>query len=424
MATSPATAPTAAQEWRANWTLALAAMMGLSFGSVPSATLGLFMEPLEAEFGWSRAMISAGMMVFAAITLPLTPFAGALVDKWGARRCGIPGLVFSGIFFAAFSQMTGASWMWWAIWVLYSLASLFIRSVVWNQAASSTFSASLGLATAIVLSGLALTQVIAPPLVHFLISDLGWRWTYAAMGLGWAGVALVLVFLFFRVPQQARQSSADSTGTTQQVAAPGGLTLGEALRAVVIYRIGFSMLVTFTISSAIGIHIVPMLEWAGTSRIEAASLASVLGIGSIVGKLLTGWLADRIESGFLPFLVVSIPALGYFLVWQGGASFIVLGLSVFLMGYGSGGALQMGIYLTTRYGGIRNFGKIYGLISSLIGLSGGLGPVLAGRLYDVTGSYETVLLIAMPAIILAGLAVFGLGPYPQFKPQVTGSAET
>jgi len=417
MATPPAGTrqqPTAAQEWRANWTLVLAAAIGLSFGSIPAATLGLFMEPLESEFGWSRAMISAGMMVFASITLPFTPFAGAIVDKVGARRCAIPGLALSGLCFAAFSLMTGATWQWWGVWVLYSFAALFIRSMVWNQAVSNAFSASRGLAIAVVLSGLALAQIIAPPLLHFLMAMSGWRLGYAVLGIGWAGIGVLLVILFFKVRPQASAAQGGGNSTQHLQDQPGGLSMQEAMRSVAIYRIGFSMLLTFTIGAAISIHIVPLLEWAGTTRTQAATLAAVLGLGSLAGKLLTGWLLDRIQGGLLPFAVISSPALGYLLIWQSGANILILGAGVLLMGYGSGGALQMGTYLTTRYAGMRNFGKIYGVISSFIGLAGGLGPILSGAIYDATGSYETALLIAIPSMVVAGLAVIGLGPYPDF----------
>jgi MFS family permease len=78
---------TAASEWREHWTVVFAAMMGLSFTAIASTTIGLFIDPLEREFGWTRSQIVAGLTIYALIAVPFSPVIGALVDKWGARPC-------------------------------------------------------------------------------------------------------------------------------------------------------------------------------------------------------------------------------------------------------------------------------------------------------------------------------------------------
>ncbi|MEZ5744081.1 MAG: MFS transporter [Sphingomonadaceae bacterium] len=406
---------TAGEEWRAHWGLVAAAMVGLSFGAIPAATLGLFMEPLEAEFGWSRAMISGGMMVFALIGLPLTPFAGALADKIGSRACVIPGLALSGLAFAGFGLMTGAAWMWWMLWVAYGLSSLLIRSMIWNAAVSAAFSASRGLAIAFVLSGFALAQVVGPPLAHFLIEAFDWRVAYFAIGIGWPAVGLLLTMLFFRSNLDRKAAQAKASGNPGPATSrANGLTLGEAARDQRIVRIGLALFLSTLMGAAISIHLVPLLEWSGSNRTAAAGLAGMLGIGSFAGKILSGILIDRIRSGLLPAAIFALPALGYFLIWQGHGSFAILAAGVLCMGFGSGGALQVGTYLTTRYGGLANFGKIFGVISSAIALGGGIAPVTSGWIYDTTGSYALVLTVAVPVVLLAGLLLLGLGDYPDY----------
>jgi MFS family permease len=157
------------------------------------------------------------------------------------------------------------------------------------------------------------------------------------------------------------------------------------------------------------------MEWAGANRTVAATVAGLLGVGSLCGKLMSGWLVDRITSGLLRFAIFALPAVGYLLIWQSNGVFLLLALGGLFMGFGSGGALQMGTYLTTRYGGMRNFGTIFGVISSAMGLSGGIGPVVSGWIYDMTGSYALVLMIAIPSVLAAGLLLIGLGAYPQFE---------
>lgn len=399
-------------EWRAHWTLVIAAMAGLSFGGVPAATLGLFMDPLQQEFGWSRAQLAAGMTIFALVTTPLSPFAGALVDRYGTRRIALPGMVISLLAFAAFGLM-GSAYAWWiTCWVCLALATLLIRSTVWNRAVSGAFSTSRGMALAVLLCGLALSQATAPLLAHSFIENLGWRWAYPMLALCWGAVALSLLIPWFHeaVPTTGRAgSSTASTGT------PGGLTPAEAARNPAIWRIGIATLLQTMIAAAVAIHFIPLLMWSGLQRIEAASLAALLGIGSLAGKLITGWLIDRVSGGIVPFVCFSMPALAYFLLWQGHGSLGALSVATLIVGYAGGSALHMTAYLTTRYAGLAHFGKIYGLIGSILSLGAGIGPLAAGIIYDRSQSYEILLLVGMPLALLAGLLVAFLGPYPHFE---------
>jgi len=415
-AAPPPPPATAAQEWKANWTLVLAAMVGASFGSIPSVTLGLFMEPLNLEFGWNRAEISLGMTIFALISLPLAPLGGALVDKFGGRKVGIPGLALTGLTFASFSLLGDWIGYYLTIWVLYSLASLLIRTLVWNTTVSTVFSAGRGLALAVVIAGLSLPQMLAPPLTEGLIAGYGWRNAYLALGLGWAGIALLLVVLFFKV----RNVAQTSMGGPAQESKPlklGGLTLKKAIRTPAILRITGAIALQSLIGTGAVIHLVPILTSHGTSRIEAAGMATILGIGSLAGNLFAGWLADKVRSSFLPFTFFALPAAGYTLILVSTGMSLTLTAGVLCLGFGSGGALQQGVYLTTRYAGMRNFGKIYGLITSFQTLTSGIGPVVAGAVFDATSSYSPFLMVAIPTIFLAGLLVFGLGTYPEFAPE-------
>src|SRR5579872_3269842 len=138
----------AAQEWRAHWGLVFCATLGMALLALPPVALGVFMPSLSAEFGWSRASISAGMMIFAVVSTPLVPFAGALADRFGSRRVLIPGLVLTGGAFAAFGLLTPSLWHWFAMWVVFTLVQLLNRSPIWNRTVSAAFNVSRGLALA------------------------------------------------------------------------------------------------------------------------------------------------------------------------------------------------------------------------------------------------------------------------------------
>jgi len=402
------------QEWRENWTLVLAAFFGVTWMTAPAVSLGLFIEPLQNDFGWSRADISFGMTVYSLVGTPLVPFAGALVDRFGSRRVAMPGLVLNGLAFAAFGLLTPSLTHWIAAWVIYTLTQLMIRSILWNRAVSAAFTASRGLALAVTMAGIAAAQTIMPILARYLIDAYGWRTAYPIIGFGWAGVALVFVFLFLHEPG-SRRPAGQGEGEAE-VVSQGGLTLREALRDHRILRVVFANLIITMTFSGFTLHIFALLTGSGVSKILAASMTGMLGIAVLAGQLMTGWLADRVRSTILPVSCFLFPGIGFFLLLKGGGTETLIWPAVMLAGYGSGASINISTYLVSRYGGVAHFGKIYGLISSCMGLGSGLGPLAAGWIFDSTGSYDGYLMAGIAIAVVAGLAVFRLGPYPEFGP--------
>lgn len=401
---------TARQEWRAHWGLVLAAMLGTSYVAIPSVVLGLFIAPLQDAFGWSRAEISAGMTVFALVGTPLAPFAGALADRFGSRAVALPGLLLNSLVFAGFGLVSGSIWLWLGAWGAYTLTGLLIRSMVWNRAASNAFSASRGLALAVIMSGSSLGQIAAPVIAQWLIADYGWRLAFASLGLGWGGFALVAVLLLFHEPRRA----APADTSVAQAPAQGGLTLTQALRDIRMIRIAGAILLQSVIMVGLMVHLYPLLTGEGVPPVQAANLVAAVGIASLAGQFATGSLADRLKGSLLPVACFAVPACGYAVLLLAPGAGPLLWLGVLMVGLGGGATMNITVYLTTRYAGLGHFGKIFGLISSCMGLGAGLGPLVAGRIFDATGSYDAFLTVAAIAVGLAALMLFRLGPYPRF----------
>jgi len=402
---------TATQEWKAHWPLVLAAMIGVSFGSVLSLTLGLFMEPLEQEFGWTRAQMALGMTIVSAIGIPLAPLAGHLIDRFGGRRVAIPGMALTALALAGFSLLTGAYWQWIATWLVYGVAGALIRQTVWSRAIAGAFETSRGMALAAMLTGTAITTAIAPSIGNALIAELGWRSAYLTLGLGWGGLALALLVLFFH----ERVVAAPATEAERVAAQLPGLSFAEAMRNRAVLSIGLAITLQAAIGGAFLIHVVPLLGWAGLARGEAALLAGLIGLGSLVSKFACGWLADRFQSGLIPFVVFVLPGLGYAGIAFGQGSHLALGAAVLMVGMGSGGGFHMTNYLLTRHAGLANFGKIFGMIAAAMSIGTGIGPLLAGHVFDVTGSYALLLYAGIPMALVSGLLVAFLGPYPDLS---------
>jgi MFS family permease len=392
-----------------------AAMAGLSFATVAIYSMGLFMEPLSREFGWTRAQMSLGLSIVALFTVPLSPFAGALIDRWGSRRLGIPGIILSAVAFAAFSLATGSLKQWYALWVCYAVVAIAIKTTVWTAAVSSVFQSSRGLALAVVLSGAALSQTITPLIAQWLIDGYGWRHAFIWMGLGWGGFVLLLLLPFFFDARDHERRLAESTQTATVRPVLTGLTLAEGIRNPALLRIAAALFIMSVLGVAITVHKVPILTATGLSRESAAQIAALAGIAGVSGKLLVGWMMDRWQSGWIGSVCLALPALACLLLLDGIHTPTLIVVAMTILGFSAGAYLQICTYLTTRHGGLRHFGKIFGIMAGLMALASGTGPILAGLVYDHFGSYTGLLLAGIPMGLLSGWLVGGLGPYPKWS---------
>lgn len=407
---SGAIAMPAGQEWRRHWPMVLTALIGFSVSTLPSVTMGVFMAPLQQAFGWSRTEISAGLAIFAIVSFPLAPLVGVLVDRFGPRLIGIVGLTLSALSMASFSLLTSSLYMYFGLWVALTITTLLVRGLVWTAAVSEAFTSGLGLALAITLCGSAVAQITSPYLMQQVIAAFGWRTAYVALGFGWTGVALVLTLLFFRNFQRSGgKASRAEAGTIV-----GGLTVKQALRSPPLIRIFIAVFAQTVMAVGVLVHLVPMLAERGVSAGEAAGIAALLGVGAIVGKLANGWLTDRTVHTLVPTFCYAGPALAYAIILTT-SNIWALSFAVFLSGYFTGGSQQMTAYLTARYAGLRNYGTIYGIITTASTTAAGVGPVLAGRVFDLTGSYTALFSGGIFVTFLAGISAFRLGKYPDFS---------
>jgi predicted MFS family arabinose efflux permease len=414
-------ATTGSQEWQSGWAMVLACFVGFSYFSVTTAALGVFMEPIGREFGWGRALLSAGMTISAVVTAVLSPFFGILIDRYGARRLALPGLVATSFAIAGLSQANGSAVQWLALWGFYAVISITVKTTVWTAAVSGVFNSARGLALGLTLSGTAAAQVIAPPLFTWLIAEYGWRLAYIAMGFGWGGIALLLAWLFLYDAHDRKRAAA--VQNTAQAPPPAtelqGLTVNQAWRSAALWRIAAATFLLMLLGIGLQIHQVPILTEAGVSRSNAAWLASLAGAAGIAGKLVTGALLDRFRANWIGGLTLGANALAFALLIYGTGSPTLIVLAMAVNGYSAGTKLHIATYLTSRYGGMRNFGKIYGVMTSLVALGSGLGPLLAGLAYDVSGNYGAFLLAGTIGCAVCGWLIFSLPGYPDWEASTT-----
>lgn len=409
MAEVPATA---AAEWKAHWPKVGSAMVGMSFYAMLTYHFGLFIQPLQKEFGWSRADISLGLTIYTLGAFFLGPFIGALIDRIGTRKIGLIGTALTALTLASLSQANGSLTQWYLLWLGIAVTALGVKSTVWSAAISSLFTKSRSLALSLVLSGSAIAQFFSPIAANSLIAKQGWRTAYLWFGLGWGGISLLLLaFCFY----DARDTIKTAAATKQPpVASLGGLTVGQALRSHQILRIALANVLMSTVGAGVTVHLVPILTGTGMDRSAASWMAATAGISGIIGKLATGWALDRVQGNVIPFFSFALGAFGYALLLNTLHSNNALWIGVLILGFTGGASLQVTTYLCSRYAGLRNFGKIYATIGSMLMFGTAAGPWIAGSIFDATKSYDLLLYTAIPVILASSLLFLGLGKYPNF----------
>jgi predicted MFS family arabinose efflux permease len=408
-------APSRAAEWRAHWPVVLVAFVGFSFPAMALHSTGLVIEPLSREFGWSRTQITAGVTLAGVMTIPLSPFVGALIDRWGVRRLALPGVILTSLAIAGFSLANGAFWQWMGLWFLFGLAGLLVKSTIWMTAVTSSFTTARSLALGVALGGTAFASALTPPLTRWITDTYGWREAYAWLGLGW-GLPTFVLTLFFLFDARDRGRRAKAAGASAEPAPDlPGLSIQEAARSLALIRVGLATLITLVLGASLVVHKVPILTEAGVTRETAALLASLSGIAAILGKLVTGWLMERFDAGLIGGITNSVTALALVLLLEPFRTPTLIVVAMVVVGYAGGTKLQICAYLTSIYAGMKNFGKIFGVMASIISLAGSLGPLLGGIAYDVSGSYDLLILIGIPASLVGGLLLVRLGPFPEWS---------
>jgi MFS family permease len=400
----------AAGEWRSNWTLVAAATAGMMLSALATGSIGIFMAPLEQEFGWSRAQISSGPALVSFVAMMLATMVGFSADKLGPRRIGIAAAILMCGALAAMGTVSAALWHWWALWAVVGIAASAMPTV-WLAPIMASFSDGRGLALAIVLSGTGVTNALVPIVANYFVVNHGWREGYIAIATLWALFTLPLVLLFFRGLRPAGRRDLQTSGTLP------GLTARQGFRSRLFYMIALAAFLSTVAGVALILNLFPVLVSTGISRGDAAWIAGLMGVATITGRLFGGWLMDRLNAGFIAgfaaLLGAALPA--SLLLWPGSVAAAVAGVAIY--GLVGGAKIPAIAYLTGRHLGQRAFGTLYGTISASIALSVALGPLTANIIYDATKSYELVMWAVVPALAIAAVLYMTLGPYPDFGEQ-------
>ncbi|MET0587314.1 MAG: MFS transporter, partial [Novosphingobium sp.] len=249
-------------EFRQHGLILLPAMAGIMFCSIHGYSLGVMIGPLEQEFGWARAQISTGPLIVSLIALLVAPLVGMAVDRFGSRKIGLVGpILFAGAV-ALLSTVTSDIRMWWALWMLLGVTSMFVIPTVWTAAINASFERNRGLALAIALCGTGIAAALYPTLTNVLVERFGWRAAYVGLAVISLAVVLPLTFLFFHGPGEQKRNAA----TRAERPKLRGLALSEGVRSPRFIKLAAAATVFSVAICALTANAVPVLLGEGLDR--------------------------------------------------------------------------------------------------------------------------------------------------------------
>lgn len=398
-------APTS--EFRDGWRSVVAANIGLGLGLPTLAfyTVGLIAPQLGQTFGWSQASIHAGLFILTATLAVATPVAGYLADRFGTCRVAFASQILLGLSFMSFYLLGGSLWQFYLNWALLSLAGAGTTPATLTRPVVARFDRRRGLAIGLTLLGPGLFAAIIKPVGAFLIAEFGWRAAYAMIGLLPIVIAAPASLLGLRGPAGSATTLSPKDETAD------GLSLRQASRE---WR--FWLLAAIFLPVSIGLtgplpHMENLLAGDGFSARDVVFLTSAIGLSLMAGRLIGGWLMDRLWAPAAGAAVLLLAALGSWLLAQGTGRLEPTLAALVLVGLAGGIEYDLLGYLVTRYFGRRSYSAIYGSLFAIFLLGGGGAPLLFGYAFDLTGRYDDVLRLTALGLTGAAGLLLTLGRY-------------
>lgn len=363
------------------------------------AAPGVFIKPLEAEFGWDRAAVSFPIAV-GLFTFGLgAPLAGSLVDRFGPRRLLVGGLALVALGLAPLLALT-ALWQMTLLWgIVVGIGSGGVANVLGATVAHRWFDARRGMVVGLFAAAASMGQLVFLPAIMGLTLAAGWRAALLMLLAATLAVLVPVLLLMRNRPEDVGlrpvgQVARTSVSVASAEAAARRTSLAEALRTRDYWLLAGSFFICgYTSTGLIGTHLIPHAVERGYSEVTAASGLALMGAMNVVGTLASGWLTDRFDPrrllaayyGFRALSLLALPAI-----------LDVPGLMLFAVVFGLDyiATVPPTTQLTAARFGRASLGTLLGWIFFAHMAGAGLAAYLGGFLRQALGDYTLVFLSA------------------------------
>lgn len=399
-------------EFRQSWKILILAVAGVAI-SINAALLygfGTLVVPLGDAFGWSRSELQASITFLfggAVISLQLV---GWFNLRYGMKRVTVVSLLLLSLGYLATTLLNGSIWSLYFAFAVLPILGMGALAVTWTQLLSLWYDRNRGLALAIGLSGTGITAATIPPLMAWGIGQWDWRAAFVILALLNLLVLLPLILLWFKVPGAAGIQS-DRAADLQKLP---GMSFREGMASRKFWTCNLAL--GLVISSIVGMvtSTVPMLQSRGLSASDANLIFSGFGFSLIFGRMLIGYLLDRVWPPAISAISLALPAIGCAIYLSGTGEFSSLLLAAVLVGFGAGAEFDIAAFLIARYFGLREYGRLFGVHQGLNTVASALAPLLFAYMLSTTGNYNAMLFYSAACCVVGPLLLLTLGRTPRF----------
>ncbi|MDP2730734.1 MAG: MFS transporter [Dehalococcoidales bacterium] len=408
------------------WIVIASALLHFLSGGAFYYGFSVFFNPIKDTFGWTSAVTSIAFTLRGFETGVLAPVAGILVDRVGPRRLLITGWSIIGVGFILMSRIDSLV-AFYGSFVLIATGMSLGSGVVMNTAIANWFTRKRSRALALTFIGPGASGLLAP-LLALSINLIGWRDTLVVTGIALLATGIPLSLIIRHKPypygylpdgevratiSEEAEAAGNNPRPSKQPADTGsdvtGFTAKEALRTRAFWMLALVFSFQQIGTSAVTVHIVPFLESVKVSTAIAATAVTGMTLFSLVGRLGFGLIGDFTNKRYLIAIAITLQTIGILIFsYVGNGSTWLIILFLLTYGAGFGGPIPLRAALQADFFGVKSFGTTMGLMSMIIMLGGLASPVIAGWIFDTSGSYvlawQLFALTGVPGIALILLA--------------------
>jgi len=368
---------------------------------------GALVIPLQQSFGLARADLQLAITCLFLGAGVACHLAGVLNQRYGMRGVTTLSLLALSLGYLALTLFHGRLWHLYLGFAVLAFAGVGTLQVTWSHLVNEWFERNRGLALAIVLSGTGLAASVLPPLLSWSIARWDWRAGFVVMATPTLLLTLPLTLVWMRSP--ARLAAAQPTKPVLP-----GESWSYAIRGRKFWTLTVAL--TLAVSAVLGLltSVIPLLRDKGFDAATASGIFSSFGVSLIVGRIVVGYLLDRLWPAGISAAALALPAIGCFMLVTIHSNVFALVAACALIGIGTGAEFDISAYLLARYFGMRDFARLYGLLLGIVTFASALAPALFGVLYRSTGSYDSMLAVAVGCFIVGPGLLLTLGECPRW----------
>ena len=331
--------------------------------------------------------------------------------RYGMKRVTVTSLILLSLGYLATTQLQSSIWSLYLAFAVLPLIGMGALAVTWTQLLSLWYDRNRGLALAIGLSGTGLTAATIPRLMSWGIEQWDWRAAFVILALLNLLILLPLTLLWFKMLDTRDEQKSDDCSALQSLP---GLSFRQGMSSPKFWTCNIAL--GLVISSIVGMvtNTVPMLQAMGLSASDANLIFSGFGISLIFGRMIIGYLLDRVWPPAVSAFSLALPAAGCLIYLSGTVEFTPLLLAAILVGFGAGAEFDIAAFLVARYFGLREYGRLFGVHQGLNTVASALAPLLFAFLLSRTGSYSALLIYSLACSLIGPLLLLTLGRVPRF----------